>query len=34
MQGGMVLMKEAEAEQARGKEKAEAPANATDAPVT
>lgn len=34
MQGGMVLMREAEAEQARGKEKTEVPADDTDQPVT
>ncbi len=34
LQGGMVLMKEAEAEQARGKENSEAPASDADAPVT
>ncbi|NMT62567.1 hypothetical protein [Marinobacter orientalis] len=34
MQGGMVLMKEAEAEQAHAKEKADPPASETDAPAT
>lgn len=34
LQGGMVLMKEAEAEQARGTEHADAPASNTEAPVT
>lgn len=34
LQGGMVLMKEAEAEQARGQETSDAPASNTDAPVT
>ncbi|MDL0430915.1 hypothetical protein QPM17_07255 [Marinobacter sp. TBZ242] len=34
LQGGMVLMKEAEAEQARGEETTDAPASNTDAPVT
>lgn len=34
LQGGMVLMKEAEAEQARGTENADAPASDTEAPVT
>ena len=34
LQGGMVLMKEAEAEQARGQETSDAPASNTGAPVT
>lgn len=34
LQGGMVLMKEAEAERAHGKEKADAPAGDRDTPVT
>lgn len=34
LQGGMALMKEAEAEQARGQETSDAPASNTDAPVT
>ncbi|MCL7942990.1 hypothetical protein [Marinobacter sp. ATCH36] len=34
LQGGMVLMKEAEAEQARGEEKTDTPASDRDAPAT
>ncbi|MDF0752637.1 hypothetical protein NLU14_20625 [Marinobacter sp. 71-i] len=34
LRGGMVLMKEAEAEQARGKEKTDSRESGTDAPVT
>ena len=34
LQGGMVLMKEAEAEQARGKDKTDSRESGTDAPVT